>query len=135
MNLVVCVDDKLGMALFGRRQSRDALLIADLAELAAGEKIYMSPRSALLFEGSNTNIIPHEDFASLAGEGEYCFAEFISPASLEEKAEKIILYRWNRRYQADLFFDIDLSLWKLESTAELPGSSHELITREVYTHE
>ena len=135
MILVVCVDDIMGLALFGRRQSRDRLLIADLAELAAGEKIYMSPCSALLFEGTDANIVPREDFAAMAGEGEYCFTEFISPAALEEKAEKIILYRWNRRYQADLFFDIDLSHWKLESTSDFPGSSHEVITREVYIHE
>ena len=135
MILVVCVDDNMGLALFGRRQSRDKLLIADLTALAAGEKIYMSPRSAMLFENSGANIIPHEDFASMAKEGEYCFNEFISPATLAERAEKIILYRWNRRYQADLFFDIDMRAWKLESSTDFPGSSHEKITREVYIHE
>ena len=48
--------------------------------------------------------------------------------------EKIILYRWNRKYPADFRFDINLedSEWKLAETREFTGSSHEKITEEVY---
>lgn len=135
MILVLCVDDKLGMAFNGRRQSRDRLLIADLAAEASGMPIYMDTRSAALFEGSEANIIPTEDFKEKADDGEYCFVEFLAPAALESKAEKLLLYRWNRRYQSDIKFDIELGCWKLESSVDFPGSSHEMITKEVYIRE
>jgi len=54
MILVLCLDETGGMAFNQRRQSRDRLLIADLAELARGSAIHLHPRSAMLFEGSGT---------------------------------------------------------------------------------
>ena len=61
------------------------------------------------------------------GDGRYLIVE------LEEKIDSIILYRWNRVYPADTYFDIDLSGWQLVRTGEFSGASHELITKEVYT--
>lgn len=135
MILVVCLDDCLGMAFNRRRQSRDSLLIADLCAEAKGAAIHMDPRSALLFEGCGANIIDEDNFAENAGVGELCFAEFISPALLEARAEKLIIYRWNRRYQSDLKFDIDLGRWSLQQSLDFPGSSHDNITKEVYIRE
>ena len=52
----------------------------------------------------------------------------------EDKAEKIIIFRWNRDYPADFYFDIDLQQnWQLESSADFVGSSHDKITEETYT--
>jgi len=135
MILVVCLDDALGMAFNNRRQSRDRLLTADLAAEASGAPIYMDPRSAILFEGSSANTVAGDGFSEKAGDGDYCFVEFFAPYSLEAKAEKLIIYRWNRRYQADVSFNIDLSPWTLESSSEFPGSSHENITKGVYIRE
>lgn len=135
MILALCIDDCLGMAFNRRRQSRDSALCADLAAMAAESAIWMDPRSAPLFEGLGANIKTDSAFAEKAGAGEYCFMEFLSPAAYEGKIEKIILYRWNRRYPSDLKFDIDLSLWRLESSSEFAGSSHEKITKEVYIRE
>lgn len=68
-----------------------------------------------------------------AANGEYCFVENACLTSYENEIEKIILFKWNRRYPADKFFDIDLSKgWKLISVNEFAGSSHEKITMEVY---
>ena len=125
----------MGMCFNSRRQSRDRLLISDLIELSHGNPIHIHPRSALLFENTGANIVSSENFADFAGNGEYCFLEFSAPALLEGKTEKLIIYRWNRRYQADTFFDIDLGHWKIESAADFCGSSHEKITREVYIRE
>ena len=135
MILVLCLDETGGMAFNQRRQSRDRLLIADLAELARGSAIHLHPRSAMLFEDSEARVIPSPDFTKNAKEGEYCFLEFSAPAPLESKTEKLIIYRWNRRYQADLFFDIELKDWLIESASDFPGTSHEKITREVYIRE
>jgi hypothetical protein len=45
-----------------------------------------------------------------------------------------VVYRWNRRYPGDVFFDLDVSAapWRCVETEEFVGSSHEKITKEVY---
>ena len=50
-----------------------------------------------------------------------------------ERIEEIYLYRWNRDYPAEVYFPVDLSVWKCMETKEFAGSSHEKITRERYT--
>lgn len=135
MTLVCCVDDIMGMAFFGRRQSRDSHLYEDLVKEADGKLINMLQRSAPLFANTDAHIAASEAPWEAAAEDEFCFIEFSSPSVFEEKAEKIILYRWNRRYQSDVKFDIDLSKWKKLSEIEFPGSSHEKITKEVYIRE
>ena len=43
------------------------------------------------------------------------------------------LYKWNRDYPADFYFDIDYANdYKLETTLDFVGTSHEKITKEVY---
>lgn len=133
MILIACVDERMGMAFNRRRQSRDKAVYADIA--AANTRIWLSPRSSMLFEGFDADICADEDFAQKAFSGEFCFVEFAPPAKFESRVEKIILYHWNRSYPADTKFDIPLDSWLLESTVEFPGSSHEKITKEVYTRE
>ena len=132
MILVLCVDDEMGMAFNGRRQSRDKAVYRDIIEMAGGKRIRMSERSLKLFEDF--------DGVFCAGlkdsdEDELCFVEFEPVEKLAEFAEKVILYRWNRRYPADLYCSIPLENWAKAETLEFPGNSHELITREVYVNE
>ena len=135
MTLVCCVDDIMGMSFFGRRQSRDSLLYEDLGKEAKGKAIHMLSRSAPLFTNTDAKISVSELPWEKAAENEFCFVEFCSPSSFEEKVSEIILYRWNRRYQSDVKFDIDLSRWKKLSETEFTGSSHEKISKEVYIRE
>lgn len=135
MKLVCCVDDIMGMAFFGRRQSRDSLLYEDLSKVAEGKTIHMLSRSAPLFTNTDAKISLSELPWEKASEDEFCFLEFSSPSSFEEKVSEIILYRWNRRYQSDVKFDIDLSRWKKLSETEFTGSSHAKISKEVYIRE
>ena len=131
MTLIVCVDDAFGMAFGGRRQSRDRAVCQDILRLAAGAVVRMDSRSTKLFEGLGGSVATTGDLWE-AGKGEFCFAEFQPVETLAESAEKLILYRWNRRYPADLYFTVPLDAWRLADTAEFAGSSHETITREVY---
>ena len=135
MIIAVCVDDRLGMCFNGRRLSRDSTVYAELSATAGTTAIYMDSRSEGLFSGLDARLIACSDFAEKAGEGEYCFMEFISPALYEAGAEKIIIYRWNRSYPSDMKFDIDLQNWKNVESCSFPGSSHDEITKEVYTRE
>ena len=135
MTLIVCVDDRMGMAFGGRRQSRDRSLCEDMVAFAAGRTIRMALRSARLFEGMGGEIAASEDFDEVVSADECCFAEFQPVGELAERADELVLYRWNRHYPADLRFDVPMGKWCLGQVTEFPGTSHEKITREVYARE
>ena len=62
------------------------------------------------------------------------FVEDRHPGDWVQQADKVVIYRWNRHYPADRWFDIDLNTmgFRLEETLEFAGTSHRVITREVY---
>ena len=62
------------------------------------------------------------------------FAENIPSDEVLEKTNKIVIYRWNRHYPADIHWEPDLNAmgFALQEITEFPGTSHEKITREVY---
>ena len=136
MILIACVDDNLGMIFNSRRQSRDRILRERILKITAGSVLWMSPYTAELFEksGVGTKIQVDAQYLKKAGSGDYCLAEKDSVRPYEGKCEKILLFHWNRRYPADLYFDIPLKEhgWKVVKTEEFPGSSHDKITEEDY---
>ena len=131
MILVVCIDDRGGMLFNRRRQSQDRLLRQDLLREAEGRPLWMNAYTAGQFDPAPENIRVAEDFPARAGEGEFCFFENVNPAPWLEKAEKIILYRWNRHYPADRWFPQPLPGWTVRRTEEFAGASHENITKEI----
>ena len=131
MIIMAAVDDRNGMMFNRRRVSQDRLLRERILNLTRGGKLWMNSYSARQF-GSAEQICVSEDFLAEAGEGEYCFVENTPVAPHEKSIEKVYLYKWNRRYPSDWKFDLDLSGWKLLSTEDFQGSSHEKITEEVY---
>ena len=131
MTLIVCVDDRMGMAFNGRRQSRDRAVCRDIARMAFGSAIGMQERTKNLFAGMEVDAVSGETAKDCA----YYFLETEPPAAFLPGADRIILYRWNRHYPADLYFDAPLDGYALAETAEFIGSSHEKITREVYVRE
>lgn len=134
MVLVICVDDKGGMAFNGRRQSMDRLLRADLLQTVGEAPLWMSPYSAKQFDPAPANLRAAEDFLDRAGKGEYCFAEFPPLAPVLDRAEGLVVYRWNRTYPADRHLDFHpADTFTLVSAADFPGSSHKTLTKEVYT--
>ncbi|MDE6957707.1 MAG: ribonuclease Z [Lachnospiraceae bacterium] len=138
MILILVIDDYNGMMFNKRRQSQDQLLRERIFSITTGNKLWMNAYSYRQFKNMDgIHIVEAEDFLELAEPGEYCFVENISVKLYEEKIEKIILFRWNRKYPGDYFLDIDLSekQWKLIQTDKFAGSSHEKITMEVYCHE
>ncbi|MGI6028601.1 MAG: ribonuclease Z [Candidatus Heteroscillospira sp.] len=131
MYLIVCLDDMDGMMFNHRRQSRDSALRADMLSMTEGAKLYMNGYSAGQFDlkdGITVSEAPLDE----AGAGDWCFIEDLSPTPFAGKIEKLVIYRWNRRYPADLRFGISLDGWRLMETAEFLGTSHEKISKEVY---
>lgn len=133
MIAVVCVDDKDGMLFNRRRQSQDSLLRQDMLEEAGGRPVWMNAYSHKQFVPAPDNIRIAADFPARAGKGEFCFFEDVDPASWLDRAEQLIVYRWNRRYPADRFFTMPQKGWTLERREDFAGSSHEWITKEVWT--
>ena len=133
MQVIVCVDDDMGMLFNHRRQSRDRVLIQRILEIAKGKRIFMNTYSAELFEG-NENICIDDDFLKNAGDGDICCVENVALSGYIEKIDKIIVYKWNRRYPADFYMDIPLikNGWQLVENYDFKGYSHEKITEEVY---
>lgn len=126
MKLIVCLDDKNGMLFNKRRQSRDKILIENVLELCKGEPLYTNEYSATLFP--EKSVVICEDFETV--ENGYVFAENFMVD--EDKIQEIIIYKWNRVYPADAYFNISLDGWELAETVDFVGSSHEKITRERY---
>ena len=135
MILIVCLDDKNGMMFNKRRQSKDVAVREDIAAMVGLGTLWMNEYSAKQFAeetAADMNISVNESFLDKAGPGEYCFLEGPGASAAEQKIEKIIVYKWNRLYPADVRFDILLDNWKLDNASEFTGNSHEKITKEVY---
>ena len=130
MRLIVCIDDKGGMAFNHRRQSRDRVVTKKIEGLAREDILRTSLYYAKLFPPDV--IESSEDYLSQAAEDDFCFVELENVTPYEHQIKEITVFRWNRLYPADLYFQIDLTQWKLVHTEDFPGNSHEKITMEVY---
>lgn len=133
ITVAVVLDDNCGMLLFGKRQSRDRVLIADFIQSAGDAPIYVSEFSKVLFESyDNVNLCknPLEE----APDGAVCFVENFLLTPYLNIIDTLVIYRWNRLYHSDMKFDVDVkkSGYNLVSVSEFQGSSHDKITKEIY---
>ena len=136
MILIVCVDDDNGMMFNHRRQSQDRVLRERVLGMTAGSRLWMNHYTEKQFATENAPQINVDDgFLNEAAPGDYCFVEGDDVTNYEKWMEKIILYKWNRRYPGDVHFGIPLQAhgWRLTGSTDFVGSSHEKITEEVYT--
>ena len=131
MHGIVCVDDRMGMLFNHRRQSQDRILREYLLQLVGENRLLMNEYSGKQFNPAE-NICISPNFLEEAREEDFCFIEDQPLLPYTEQLDSLILCRWNRNYPGDFFLDLDLSGWKLTSSEEFPGSSHDKITVEVY---
>ena len=133
MKLIICLDDKYGMAFFGKRQSMDQAVCRDILALSEGHKLWMKEYSAKLFSGVDAMLCIDECYLLKAGKNDYCFAETDDVNDIAYDAEQIIVYKWNRAYPSDLRFSAELLQTREKvASVDFSGSSHDKITREVY---
>ena len=142
MIVILCIDDAGGMMFNKRRQSRDRKVIEDIMTVCEGRRLWIHPFSEKLFistndqeekrESENIQLVSDENLLENAKESEYCFIENVDLKSYIFKIERLILYKWNRRYPADQYLDIDLEKWEKIESVDMSGNSHEKITREIY---
>lgn len=134
MKVIVCLDDTHGMIFNNRRQSRDRRVIDDILTTVGNERLYISGFSEKLFAERTEVYSVSENMLSEAEGADYCFVENIPLAPYASRIEELVIYRWNRRYPADTYFDIDLEKegFALVSTMDFEGYSHEKITKEIF---
>lgn len=133
LTVAVVLDDNEGMLLFGKRQSKDRVLISEFVESAGSSPIYASVFSKVLFD-KYENVTLCENPFTEAPSGAWCFIENYPLSSYLDMIDTIIIYRWNRLYHSDVKLDVDVKKcgYKLKSVTEFAGSSHEKITKEIY---
>ncbi len=124
MTVIVWAGKNGEMLFNNRRCSRDKAVVAQVLS-AFGESLCLSEYSAPLFEGGRV-ISKLED----VGDG-VLFLEDLPLSPALTQAEKLIVYRFDRVYPADVRLEIPQDFILTES-AEFSGYSHEKITREVY---
>lgn len=125
---IVCLDQNNGMYFNERRQSRDRYVIRDITDMTKDSVLYINSYSEELFENFKNQYIVSNDYFSNAKENDYCFVE--NQILDESRVNKMVVYRWDKVYPSD--YRIDISGWKLISTLEFMGYSHDKITKEVY---
>lgn len=135
MEIIVCLDDSNGMMFGGKRQSRDRVVTQDIGRLTAGRLVIM-PYSVSLFEKTDIEYSVCREDVSTCEKDSVLFVENISVSDIFStfSVEKVVIYKWNRKYPGDVFFDVDLAEkgYKLTEAVDLTGFSHEKITREIY---
>ncbi len=133
LNLIICMDEQNGIMFNNRRQSRDRAVCEDVLNMIGAASLYTDSYSYRLFESFDDNrVICCGEPAISAGRDDYCFAEDMDMTAAAAKADKLIIYCWNKTYPADRYFDIDTERFELVMQTEFGGSSHEIITKKVY---
>ena len=129
MTLFLCLDDNGGMMFGGKRQSRDRILISDMLSLCP-EKLNITPYSETLIKDYSDKVSVNTDILS----GGNWFIEDGRLIDDISGVSKIVIYKWNRVYPADVKFSFNPEEegFELAEIYEFPGSSHENITRETY---
>ena len=126
---IVCLDQKNGMYFNERRQSRDRYVIRDILDMTKDGVIHIDAYSEELFIGITDKYVITKGYFSECSDEDYWFVEnhILDQSSIN----KLIVYRWDKTYPSD--YKLDLSNWKLISTMEFIGYSHDQITKEVYS--
>lgn len=130
MKVFICLDDKGGRLFNNRRQSRDSAVTEDILNYVDGEPVFMNEYSKKLFPDTENAVV----YTAVPNDG-FLFSETEDVFPLLPCIDTFFLYRWNRIYPSDTAFTVDLSCegFSLQNTTEFVGTSHEKITREVWS--
>lgn len=132
MKLIVCIDDGNGITFNHRRVTKDKELVKEIVKIVGDSKLYLSPYSKELFEGYSLNLQVMPNVYSEAQENDYCFLEDVPLDKYTDSVSEVYLVKWNRIYPSDVKFSMDLYLYKMISSFDIKGYSHEKITIEHY---
>ena len=122
---------KNGATVFNsRRCSKDKAVIEDIIS-CFGESIKVTEFSKELFINTDISVISSLDELN---ENDIFFFEDIPFSLISEKVDTLIVYRWDRVYPLGKALEIHKN-FKLISTEQISGNSHDVIIKEVYKNE
>lgn len=140
MRAYICIDNRNGISFNKRRESRDRAVIEDIISMQSGRnrELLIEEYSFELFEGTNyedvikiKEVRNFDDSTALISDRYDFFVERWDPAN--KGFDSFVIYRWNRGYPYDLELSENFNKpWKLISSVDLIGTSHEKITRELW---
>lgn len=131
MKLILFLEAQNGMLFNHRRLARDQIMYAQIIEQNAGT-IWISDFTADVFPEA-PHIKISNNFFDVMQFDDVCIIEDVQVTDvLLSKFNQLTIYKWNRSYPSDLAFECPLDKWKLISTCEFKGSSHDKITEENY---
>ena len=134
MTVFVCIDDRGGMLFGNKRQSRDSILLSDMANTVGEGLLYISDFSESLIARSDMSAVCVPYPLDTAGEGDFVFNECFHIKNHTGRINRLVIYKWNRRYPYDFALDIDpvTEGFSLKESYDFVGSSHDKITKEIY---
>lgn len=139
MIVYLALDDDNGFMFNNRRQSQDRIMRENMMKDCDTSKLWIAEYSRRIFSDENgnliaENIIVDNDFLNKADVDDFCFVETSDITPWMDKISTLVLYKWNKRYPADTFFDTSLLdvNWKKFSLNHFKGSSHDKIFKEVW---
>lgn len=130
MIFIFTLDDTNATQFCGKRQSKDRVVAKDILEFIDSGPIYIKEKTASFFK-DEANFIFVNNFENVP-EDAICFAEEVISKELLDKAEFIVVYRWNRQYPSLVKDRLNLTDYTKEIIKEFKGSSHDKITVEIY---
>lgn len=132
MTLIVCIDNNGGMLFNNRRQSRDSQVCQRIVQRSENNRLLMNGYSAKLFEEGA--VVVSEDLLKDASGNDVVFIENLDVSGAMQYFSRVIIYHWNRAYPSDLKFPLEelKTKFSLLESCDFSGSSHDLITEEVY---
>ena len=132
MKVIVPVDDRNGMMFNNRRLSQDKLLRQYLLILCKEKALFMNEYSQKQFlNEKEARLFVDPSFLTIAGAEDFCFVEneYLMPHLT--KIDTVYLCKWNRRYPADFYLDLQLvPTFICTKITDIVGFSHEKITIE-----
>ena len=138
MNVIACVDNRLGMMFNNRRQSRDEVVVEKIKEIVGSKKLYTNEFSSKLFGDFSTTVQDSLLFSMLNTGNEdkeesYCFIENIDIAPYLNTIGSLYIFKWNRDYPSDFSLaESYRDVFHLVSREDFKGKSHDNITLEVW---
>ena len=132
MTVIVCVGSRGEMLFSGRRVSRDAHILADIAKIEG--RLVAAPFSEKYLAGAGLTFTVVDEPMANAKADDVLFIEIPPLAPYKEKIDRLIVYDFGETYPLDKTLDITpaaIGLHSVEVT-EFAGKAHKLIKKEIF---
>lgn len=127
MTTAITLEDRNGRSFWGKRLSSDREILRKLITMS--RTVYTDKYSyAHIPDGENGNFIIADKNKVLESDSLY----WTEIGDIPEETDQLIVFRWNRNYGADRFYNPLDHGWKMISSEDFPGYSHDKITMETY---